>query len=74
MKCEICGKGPKTGHNVSHSNVKTKRRWEPNIQKLRVEYQGVKKRMAVCTQCLKSGKVKRPQIISDQSLTSSQIT
>lgn len=61
MKCEICGKGPKTGNNVSHSNVKTRRRWKPNIQKLQVEYQGSIKRISICTQCLKSGKVKKPQ-------------
>ncbi|MCM8788905.1 MAG: 50S ribosomal protein L28 [Candidatus Omnitrophica bacterium] len=65
MKCEICGKGQKTGNNVSHSNVKTRRRWKPNIQKLRVEYEGRVRRIAICTQCLKSGKVKRPQKISE---------
>lgn len=72
MKCEICGKGPKTGNNVSHSNVKTRRSWKPNIQKIRVEYQGSIKRISVCTQCLKSGKVKRPQRIFEKSITSSQ--
>ncbi len=61
MKCEICGKGPRTGNNVSHSNVKTKRTWKPNVQKLLLEYKGNVKKMAICTQCLKSGKVQRPQ-------------
>ncbi len=65
MKCEICGKGPRTGHNVSHSNVKTRRVWKPNVQKLTVDYMGSVKRMAVCTQCLKSGKVKKPQKVSE---------
>ncbi|MCM8816104.1 MAG: 50S ribosomal protein L28 [Candidatus Omnitrophica bacterium] len=74
MKCKICGKGPKTGNNVSHSNVKTRRTWKPNVQKLLVEYQGKISKLAICTQCLKSGKVKRPQRISEQSFTSSQMT
>ncbi|HPP66422.1 MAG TPA: 50S ribosomal protein L28 [bacterium] len=65
MKCEICGKKPTTGHNVSHSNVKTKRTWKPNVQKLLLEYNGTVKRMAICTQCLKSGKAKKPQKISE---------
>src|SRR5436190_19429112 len=33
--CEICGKGPITGHNVSHANNKTNRRWYPNLQRVR---------------------------------------
>ncbi len=32
---QLTGKRPITGHNVSHSNVKTKRRFVPNIQKKR---------------------------------------
>ncbi|MCS7180911.1 MAG: 50S ribosomal protein L28 [bacterium] len=59
MRCEICGKEGKSGNKVSHSNRKTKRRWKPNIQKVLVEYNGVIKRMKLCTKCLKT-KVKRP--------------
>ncbi len=29
--CQVTGKRPVTGHNVSHSNIKTKRRFEPNL-------------------------------------------
>jgi large subunit ribosomal protein L28 len=29
--CQVTGKGPSTGNNVSHSNVKTRRRFLPNI-------------------------------------------
>ncbi|PYO71143.1 MAG: 50S ribosomal protein L28, partial [Gemmatimonadetes bacterium] len=32
--CEICGKGPITGHNISHANNKTPRRWYPNLQRV----------------------------------------
>lgn len=56
-KCDICGKGPVAGNNVSHSHLKTKRVWQPNIQKVRVIINGSKKKLKVCTKCLKSGKV-----------------
>lgn len=53
-KCEICGKGPQYGHNVSHSMVKTNRRWAPNVQKVTVVRNGVAKRMSVCARCLRT--------------------
>jgi large subunit ribosomal protein L28 len=53
-KCEICGKGPSFGNNVSNSNVKTKRRWMPNIQKVSVYQEGKRQRMKVCTRCLRT--------------------
>ena len=55
--CELCGKGPITGHNVSHANNKTPRRWYPNLQRVRVVVNGVVKRIRVCTQCIKSNRV-----------------
>ncbi|HXE82433.1 MAG TPA: 50S ribosomal protein L28 [Gemmatimonadales bacterium] len=55
--CEVCGKGPITGHNVSHANNKTPRRWYPNLQRVRVVVNGVVKRIRVCTQCIKSNRV-----------------
>ena len=55
--CEICGKGPITGHNVSHANNKTPRRWYPNLQRVLVVANGVVKRIRVCTQCIKSNRV-----------------
>jgi len=55
--CEICGKRPSTGNNVSHANNKTKRRWYPNIQRVRARVQGTVRRIRVCTRCLRSGKV-----------------
>jgi large subunit ribosomal protein L28 len=58
-RCEICGKGPKSGNTVSHSNIKTKRRWLPNIQRIRVVVKGTPQRMNVCTNCLKSNRVER---------------
>ena len=60
--CDVCGKGPSFGHNISHSHRRTKRRWNPNIQRVKalVGVAGVTpKRLNVCTSCLKAGKVKR---------------
>jgi len=61
--CEICGKTSHTGNRISHSHRKTKRVWKPNIQKVLIEKNGVRKRINVCTQCLKSGKVKKPNLV-----------
>ena len=57
--CEICGKGTVTGMNVSHSHLKTKRTWKPNIQRVPAIVDGEVKRVNVCTRCLRSGKVQR---------------
>jgi large subunit ribosomal protein L28 len=55
--CEICGKGPRFGHNVSHANNKTHRRWYPNLQRVRVLVGGQAKRLRVCTGCIRSNRV-----------------
>ena len=57
--CEICGKKPVTGHNISHSHKLTKRRWLPNLQKIKVMVDGEIKRMRVCTSCIRDGKVEK---------------
>ena len=57
--CEICGKGTMSGMNVSHSHLKTKGTWKPNIQRVRAIVDGEAKRVNVCTRCLRSGKVQR---------------
>ncbi|MGI6206149.1 MAG: 50S ribosomal protein L28 [Anaerovoracaceae bacterium] len=58
-KCEICGKGQTSGNMVSHSNIHNKRKWNANIQSVRVNDNGTVRRMNVCTRCIKSGKVTR---------------
>ncbi|MBO8127570.1 MAG: 50S ribosomal protein L28 [Peptococcaceae bacterium] len=58
-KCEICGKGAVVGMQVSHSHIRTKRRWEPNLQRVKAIVDGRPKRIRVCTRCLRSGKVVR---------------
>ncbi len=59
--CDVCGKGPVVGNNVSHANNKTKKIWYPNLQSLRCldNKTGAVKRMKVCTRCLRSGFVKK---------------
>ncbi|MBU0599721.1 50S ribosomal protein L28 [bacterium] len=57
--CEICGKGPLTGNKVSHSNRKTKRRWIPNLQKVKTVVNKSTTHLKVCTKCLRSKKVSR---------------
>ncbi|MBI4652496.1 50S ribosomal protein L28 [Candidatus Desantisbacteria bacterium] len=59
QKCEICGKKPEVGNLVSHANNKTKTRWLPNLQRVKVVQNNSVKRIRVCTRCLKSGKVKK---------------
>ena len=56
-RCEICGKGPAFGRNVSHAHNVTRRRFEPNIQRVRVLVNGAVKKIRVCTRCIRSNKV-----------------
>jgi len=60
-QCETCGKAPTTGYNYtflrSHFNPHNKRRWLPNLQKIRVNVGGQVKRMKVCTSCIKAGRI-----------------
>ncbi|NQT30061.1 MAG: 50S ribosomal protein L28 [Candidatus Saganbacteria bacterium] len=58
-KCFICRKKAQRGNNVSHSNRRTLRTWNPNIQKVNILVEGKKKKEYVCTKCLKAGKVKK---------------
>ena len=57
--CDVCGKGPSFGYSVSHSHVRTKRRWNPNIQRVRTLEGTTPQRQNVCASCLKAGKVVR---------------
>ncbi len=57
--CDICGKKPMFGNNVSHAHNKTKRRWKPNLQRAKIMHEGSVRSMRVCTSCLKSGKVQK---------------
>jgi large subunit ribosomal protein L28 len=52
--CAICGKGPATGNNVSHSKVRTRRRFLPNLQAATVTIDGRRVKARVCTRCLRT--------------------
>ena len=56
-KCDVCGKGPIVGNNVSHANNRTKKWLRPNLHSTRAVINGVKKKVKVCTKCLKSSKL-----------------
>jgi large subunit ribosomal protein L28 len=56
-RCELCGKGPVVGRNISHAHNVTPRRFEPNLQRVRALVNGGIKRLRVCTRCLRSNKV-----------------
>src|SRR6188474_2212801 len=57
--CDICAKKPGFGNNRPWSRKITKRRFDPNIQRVRATVNGTPKRLNVCTGCLKAGKVSR---------------
>ncbi len=58
-RCDICGKGPAVGNNVSHANNKTKRRFQPALHSVKAMVNGLKTRMKVCTGCLKGNKIQK---------------
>jgi large subunit ribosomal protein L28 len=56
--CEVCGKRPLKGYNVSHAHNRSKKISYPNLQKVRVlESSGRVKRMKVCTRCIRSNMI-----------------
>lgn len=55
--CSVCGKAPGFGNNRSHSMRATSRRFNVNVQKVRILKDGAPVRAYVCTRCLKAGKV-----------------
>jgi large subunit ribosomal protein L28 len=55
--CDLCGKKPMKGHNISHAHNVTNRRFNPNLQRVRAVRDGQVKKMVVCTNCIKSGRV-----------------
>ncbi len=57
-KCDLCGKGPQFGNNISHANNTTRRRWNVNLQPVKARIgPTATKRMRVCTGCIKTGKI-----------------
>lgn len=60
QRCELCGKGPMSGHRISHAHNVTNRRFIPNLRRVRAVVGGVQRRVKICTRCLRSGRVSKP--------------
>ncbi|KFF30498.1 50S ribosomal protein L28 [Bifidobacterium bombi] len=58
-RCAVCGKGPRTGFTVSHSHIRNKRTFAPNLQSVHTTVNGENRRVRVCAKCLKAGKIQR---------------
>lgn len=58
-KCQMCGKAPSFGNNVSFSQNRTRRMWKPNIQKTTMLVDGVKVQLKLCTRCLRTSQKSR---------------
>ncbi len=56
-RCEVCDKGPVVGRKVSHAHNVSPRRFEPNLQRVKVQVNGGSKYMRVCTRCIRSHKI-----------------
>jgi large subunit ribosomal protein L28 len=57
--CTVCGKKPGYGNNRSHSNRASRRRFNPNLQKIRIISGGKPVRAYVCAKCISAGKVQK---------------
>ncbi len=58
-RCEICGRGPLYGNSISHAHNVRRRRWNVNLRVVRAIVDGVLKRVRVCADCIRSGRVKK---------------
>ena len=72
--CSYCGKSPVTGNKISHSNIKTKIRHYPNLQKVRAFLDGINQRVYACTRCLRSGSVVKPRVSTRPAATTETAT
>jgi len=58
-RCELCGRGPMTGNRISHAHNVRRRRWNINLRLVRAVVNGVRKRVRVCADCIRSGRVRK---------------
>jgi large subunit ribosomal protein L28 len=58
-RCDICGKSPMFGHSISHAHNVTRRKFMPNLHRVRARVDGRVRRLRVCTRCLKAGKIRK---------------
>ncbi|HVA16651.1 MAG TPA: 50S ribosomal protein L28 [Candidatus Dormibacteraeota bacterium] len=59
LVCEICGKKPSFGNTVSHANNLRRRRWNPNLRRVKAVVNGARKHVRACTACIRSGRVRK---------------
>jgi large subunit ribosomal protein L28 len=70
FKCTVCGKGTTVGNQIDRRGMpkykggvglkitgKTKRKFRPNLQRVRARVDGSVKRVYVCAKCLRSGHI-----------------
>ncbi|HON89609.1 MAG TPA: 50S ribosomal protein L28 [Spirochaetia bacterium] len=55
--CDICGKGPSFGNNVSHAKNRLRRTWRPNLISMRTMIDGTIYNVKVCSKCFKANKI-----------------
>src|SRR5260370_36402157 len=55
--CDVCGKGPQFGNNISHAHNVTRRRWNVNLQAVKALVNGAPDRISVCASCIKGRKI-----------------
>lgn len=73
--CEFCGKKTSAGRSIARRGMAkkkggvgkkvtgiTKRKFKPNIQKIKIDTDGGVKRVKICTKCLRAGVVKKPSL------------
>ena len=65
-RCQITGRGPQVGHMVSHAHNVSLRRWNINLQKIRVMIDGRAVRIRVSTRAIKSGLITKPPVVLKQ--------
>ncbi len=58
-QCVICEKQVATGNNVSHAKNRTKTKFKPNLQKVKIKLNKKTVKAWVCTRCIKSGKAEK---------------
>lgn len=58
-KCALCGKAPQYGNVISHAHNVRRRRWNPNLRRVRAIVDGARKRVLVCTACIRAGRVRK---------------
>jgi large subunit ribosomal protein L28 len=59
LACKLCGKKPSFGNTISHAHNVTRRRWNPNLRRVKAVVNGARMHIRVCTACIRSGRVKK---------------